>query len=83
MARGKAVVASDVGGHRELIQHGVTGLLFRADDVASLTEEGIRAATDRNLRDKLGKLGRKHVEKERKWSEIVSKYLTIYDQLLH
>src|SRR5215471_13403167 len=81
MAMGKTVVASDVGGHRELIQHGVTGLLFRADDVAALTQEGVRAAMDRELRDKLGKLGRRHVESERRWSEIVSKYLTIYKQL--
>jgi glycogen(starch) synthase len=83
MAMGKAIVASDVGGHRELIQHGVTGLLFRADDATALTREGIRAATDRDLREKLGKVGRKHVEDERGWPEIVSKYLTIYNRLLH
>jgi len=80
---GKTVLASDVGGHRELIQHEVTGLLFRADDPASLTAEGIRAALDSDLRHSLGKLGRKHVESERKWSEIVSKYTTIYDRLSH
>ena len=83
MAMGKAVVASDVGGHRELIQHGVTGLLFRADDVTALTREGIRAAMDRDLREKLGRVGRKHVEEERRWPEIVSKYLPIYNRLLH
>lgn len=83
MAMGKAVVASDVGGHRELIQHGVTGLLFPADDVTALTREGIRAATDRNLREKLGQAGRKHVEEKRGWPKIVSKYWQIYSQLLH
>ena len=83
MAMGKTIVASDVGGHRELIQHGLTGLLFRADDVAALAQEGIRAAVDAGLREKLGKLGRAHVEKERRWPEIVSKYLGIYNQLLH
>jgi glycogen synthase len=32
MAQGKLVAASDVGGHRELIEDGVTGTLFAADD---------------------------------------------------
>jgi glycogen synthase len=83
MAMGKAVVASDVGGHRELIQHGITGLLFRADDATALAREGMRAAMDGDLREKLGRLGRKHVEQERAWRDIVSKYLDIYNQLLN
>jgi glycogen synthase len=81
--RGKTVVASDVGGHRELIQHGVTGLLFRADDATALMREGIRAATDQDLREKLSKVGRKHVEEERRWPQIVSQYLPIYKRLHH
>ena len=32
MAQGRLVVASDVGGHQELIQDGKTGMLFAADD---------------------------------------------------
>ncbi len=32
MAQGKLVAASDVGGHRELIEDGVTGTLFAPDD---------------------------------------------------
>ena len=33
---GKALLASDIGGHRELIQDGETGMLFRAGDVSAL-----------------------------------------------
>ena len=33
MSLSKAVLASGVGGHRELVQHEVTGLLFRPEDV--------------------------------------------------
>jgi len=36
MAQGRMLVASDVGGHRELIRHGETGFLFRAGDPAAL-----------------------------------------------
>ena len=32
MAQGRLLVASDVGGHRELIRHGETGVLFKAGD---------------------------------------------------
>ncbi|WP_290653780.1 TIGR04063 family PEP-CTERM/XrtA system glycosyltransferase, partial [Aquisalimonas sp.] len=38
MAQGRLLVASDVGGHRELIQDGQTGVLFRAGDAESLAE---------------------------------------------
>jgi len=33
MAQGRLMVASDVGGHKELIQDGKTGVLFRAGQV--------------------------------------------------
>ena len=36
MAQGKLVAASDVGGHRELIEDGVTGTLFAADNPAAI-----------------------------------------------
>jgi len=36
MAMSKALVASDIGGHRELIQNESTGLLFRPGDVSAL-----------------------------------------------
>ena len=32
MAQGRMFVASDVGGHRELVRDGETGFLFRAGD---------------------------------------------------
>ncbi|MEG1117521.1 MAG: glycosyltransferase, exosortase A system-associated, partial [Janthinobacterium sp.] len=38
MAQGRLVVASDVGGHRELVEHGKTGMLFRAGDAGALAQ---------------------------------------------
>jgi glycosyltransferase involved in cell wall biosynthesis len=38
MAQSKPVTASDVGGHRELLQHGETGYLFPPDDALALAE---------------------------------------------
>src|SRR4029079_3018845 len=36
MAQGRMLVASDVGGHRELIRHGENGFLFHAGDAGAL-----------------------------------------------
>ncbi len=44
MAQGRIVAASDVGGHRELITDGVTGVLFPADEPAGLRRPARRAA---------------------------------------
>ena len=38
MLCGTPVVAADDGGHREVIRHGETGLLVRADDAAAFAE---------------------------------------------
>jgi len=78
MAMAKPVLASDVGGLSELIQHGSTGVLFRADDGASLVEQAAHLASSRQLRASLGQAARAHVERERSWPRVVARYLDIY-----
>ncbi len=39
MAQGRLMVASDVGGHKELIRDGKTGVLFRAGDTGDLASK--------------------------------------------
>lgn len=39
MAQGKLLLASDVGGHHELIEQGKTGWLFKKDNLADLTQQ--------------------------------------------
>jgi PEP-CTERM/exosortase A-associated glycosyltransferase len=79
MAMAKPVLASDVGGLAELIQHGSTGMLFRADDTSSLLEQAAHLASSRQLRVSLGAAARAHVERERSWPRVVSRYLEIYE----
>ena len=58
MAQGRLLIASDVGGHRELIEDGVTGFLFRPDDPAALAARGARAcSTDRDRWDEIKRRG--------------------------
>jgi glycogen(starch) synthase len=78
MAAGIPVLASDVGGLAELIEHDTTGMLFRADDPLALLAQAERLATDPELRSRLGRNGREHVRAERSWERIVSAYVDIY-----
>ena len=82
MARQRLFVASDVGGHRELIQDGVTGTLFAADDHEALANavcELLGSAVDRKARLETA---RKFVTTERTWSASVKRYQPIYTGLL-
>lgn len=82
MAQGRLVIASDVGGHRELIRDGDTGLLFRAGQPAALAEavSGLLASRDewQRMRDS----GRAFVEQERTWPSSVARYQAVYEGVL-
>ena len=82
MAQGKSFIASDVGGHKELIQHEKTGLLFKAGDPLDLTRAVHRLLTDPTLRHGLTLAGRNFVETERTWQNSVHRYLPLYQRLL-
>ena len=81
MAQGQLFVASDVGGHRELIHDGETGVLFRAGDAGDLAAK-ILALLDQLERWPLLKAnGRRFVETERNWTASVKRYAPIYQAL--
>jgi PEP-CTERM/exosortase A-associated glycosyltransferase len=79
MAMEKAVIGSDVGGIRELIQDGVTGLLHRSGDVGDLAATIEKLADDPNLRRTLGRQARAWVAEQRDWKHIIPQYVPIYE----
>ncbi|MGD8326228.1 MAG: glycosyltransferase, exosortase A system-associated [Sphingomonadales bacterium] len=81
MAQKKLVLASDIGGHRELIEHGKTGVLFPADDAMALAEAADRWAGSREDWPVIWENGRKFVEEERNWQRSVQGYQRIYSAL--
>ncbi len=82
MAMKKALLASDVGGHRELIQDGRTGLLFKPGDAASLADSLARLLEDPALRRSLEDAGRAWVVEERTWAKTTAPYGAVYARAL-
>jgi PEP-CTERM/exosortase A-associated glycosyltransferase len=81
MAQRKLVVASDVGGHRELIEHGVTGTLYPAGDEAALADALAGLFERRGDWEERRDLARRFVERERNWSSNISRYVPVYQRL--
>lgn len=81
MADGRVVVASDVGGHREIVRDGETGLLFPADDADALAATVLSVLDDPDRAVALGAAARRFVETERTWARSVARYSTVYLEL--
>lgn len=81
MAQGHLLVASDVGGHRELIRHGETGMLFQAGSAQALARAILDLLDRRDHWPALRAQGRAFVERERTWAASVARYAAVYDRL--
>jgi PEP-CTERM/exosortase A-associated glycosyltransferase len=82
MAQKRLFVASDVGGHRELVEDGRTGLLHRAGDADSLAQQMRRLLDDHDLGASLKQAGRHHVESVRNWANSIANYREPYERLV-
>ena len=82
MAQGKLVAASSVGGHRELIEDGVTGTLFAPDDPAALALAMNRLLAERGGWDERRGAGRAFVERAHDWGHNARRYLSVYQAVL-
>jgi glycogen synthase len=78
MALGRVCIASDVGGHRELIEDGATGLLFKAGDAEALNAVILRAIGDPRLRAEIAVRGPAMVRHGRTWAQSVANYAAAY-----
>ncbi len=78
MAQGRIVLASDVGGHKELIVDGKTGCLFRAGDSGALADAAIELFNKPEHWADLRKAGREFVDQERNWPVSVARYRDVY-----
>ena len=78
MAQGRIFVASDVGGHRELIRHGETGFLFPAGSAVALETAIDTVLAKRDVWPRVKAQARQFVEQERTWTTSVARYADVY-----
>lgn len=82
MAQGCLLVASDVGGHKELIRDGETGILFCAGNADSLAQ-AVDGLLSRHCDwPALREAGRRFVESQRNWRTSVARYQAPYEALV-
>lgn len=82
MAQGRLFVASDVGGHKELIRDGETGVLFRAGDAQALANAIVGLLGRRDAWPLLRANGRRFVEEVRNWRNSASNYVEPFNALI-
>lgn len=78
MAMGKAIVASDVGGLRELLADGETAHLVRPGSVGALAKALLALLGDEAERRRLGHKARQVVQERFDWRTVVQPYGEIY-----
>jgi glycogen synthase len=82
MAQRRLVAASNVGGHRELITHGETGVLFEPDNPEACAEALADLFERRPEWDGLRANGLSHVKTRHDWHLNARRYLDVYHILL-
>ncbi len=80
-AAGRPVVATDVGGMREVVLDGVTGLLVPSGDRPALARALVRLADDPALRCQMGRAARHHVELTFGMDRFVREFADLYREV--
>ena len=76
------VIATRVGGVTDLIEDGISGLLFPSGDAVSLADKIAQLMTNPKLRESLGQDGRKRIETCFSVDVIANKYVDYYNNLI-
>jgi PEP-CTERM/exosortase A-associated glycosyltransferase len=82
MAQERIVVASSVGGHRELIRDRETGYLFPANEPQALAEGVWAALADRASWPRIRAAAVEFIDTERSWTHSVAHYIDVYGRIL-
>ncbi len=82
MASGKPIVASDIDGYRQVIEHGKEGLLVPPKDDKALAEALLTLLKDAQMRKRMGATGLATVQ-QYSWDSIATRILDYYRAVLH
>jgi len=78
MSYGVPVVASDIGGITDIVEHNQSGLLVPPGDSAALAQALERLSRDAALAQRLGAAGEQRVRSAFGWTEIMAKWDAVY-----
>jgi len=76
------VIATRAGGLPEVVEHGVNGYLVEVGDVSTMTECASEILHNDELRERMGKEGRRAAVEKFNVTAVVPRYLRFYDQIL-
>ncbi|MFN3191385.1 MAG: glycosyltransferase [Aureliella sp.] len=82
MSLGLPVVASNIPGNNELVDHEKSGYLFNLGDVESLTRHSNRLLTDDDLRESFGKKALDKIQTQFTLESMVSRHEVLYRELI-
>jgi glycogen synthase len=82
MAQERIVVASNVGGHRELIRDRETGYLFPPGDPQPLAHGVLAALADQGSWPRIRAQASGFIDSERSWAHSVARYGEVYRRIL-
>ncbi|HAV76802.1 MAG TPA: hypothetical protein DCX53_05540 [Anaerolineae bacterium] len=82
MASAKAIVASEVGQVKDIIQHETNGILVSADDVQEMSEAILRLIEDDDLRVRLGQQARDDAVRKHSWEQYISRLEKVFRDVI-
>jgi glycosyltransferase involved in cell wall biosynthesis len=82
MASGTAVIASDVGGIRDIVRDMETGLLIPPQNPDAIAEKTLLLLENQELRNKLSLNGQRLAQSEYSWEKTAERFLETYGQIM-
>jgi glycogen(starch) synthase len=82
LATGCPIVATDTGGTREIVEHGVTGYLTDIDDVQSMARHLTALAGDNELRSRMAAASRTRSARLFSLDAVTKRHIAVYHQAI-
>jgi glycosyltransferase involved in cell wall biosynthesis len=82
MSCGLPVIATNIGGHRDVISNGVNGLLVPPSSPEKMAQMILVLLGNESLRETLGKNARETILKNYTWEKIVNNFVGVYEGVL-
>jgi glycosyltransferase involved in cell wall biosynthesis len=80
MGTGLPVIATDVGGAREVVENGVNGILIKPNDIGAIRREVVRLYNDSEFRFDIAKKGMQSVHERFTAEQMVERQVALYEK---